>query len=458
MSTARTMTSHLVTLLFSLLAALVIWVVAIQQQDVQKSNLLTLPVQVEGLAADSQIANAPEEVQIRVEGPTSIIDALTTDQFTAIMDVTDLPSGMHEVQILVSPQEIDRVNRGIPSPSSAQVTIERIITKDIPVNVDVRGEVARGYELGDPFVDPGEIQITGIASRVEPIAEARIDIFLDGPREDVTRERTPIFYNRLGETVSVSGLELSTRVVQVTIPVDQQAGFSVIPVIVDWVGQPATGYRVLSVSVEPDSVLVTGRPTQLDQISFLRTETIDINGLQDSFFTQAAINLPDGLMLEDEQSVLVSFEIEPIISTNVVRKTPEIRNLEIGFTTTLDIDQVVVFLAGPFDKLEALTDDDILVTLDLLGLMTGTHRITANPSVLVTDIEVRSVQPQTVTVTIEPIITPTTAITETLSFVPLPAGVVSGASGHAGAGLMVMMAVLPAGQQIFSIWRGRNRS
>lgn len=438
MNTARTLTSHLVTLLFSLLAAVVIWIVAVQQEDVTTDQLLTLPVQVVGLPADSQIVNAPDRVEVRVEGPTSIIEGLSASDFTATMDVTNYPAGEHEVPINVGPQ-MERVTLGTPSPSSALVDIERIVTKEVPVKVDVRGEVARGYEQGEPFVDPEVIQVTGISSRVEPIAEARVDIFLDGPREDVTRERTPIFYNRLGETVGVSGLELDTRVVQVTIPVDQQAGFSVIPVIVDWTGVPANGYRVLSVSVEPDSVLVTGRPTQLDQISFLRTETIDITGLNEPFTTPAAINLLNGLALEDEQSVVVSFEIEPILTTDVVRKTPEIRNLEPGFTTTLDVQQVVVFLAGPFDKLEALTEEDVVVTLDVLGLMTGTHRVAATPLVLVTDIEVRSVQPQTVTVVITPVMTAAVTLTETLSLVPLTAP--EAPAGGSGSGLVVMGAV-----------------
>jgi YbbR domain-containing protein len=322
------------------------------------------------------------------------------------------------------------------------------------VLVDVRGEVPRGYVRGDPFVDPEMITVTGPSSRVDALTEARVDIFLDFPREDVTRVRTPTFYNREGEISSVSSLNLSTREVQISVPIDEQAGFALKSVIVNFAGEPAPGYRVLSVSAEPDSVLVTGRPTQIEQVSFVGTETVDVNGLRESITVPAALNLPSGLELEEVQSVIVRVEIEPILTSDVVRQEPEIRNLGEGLTATLDVEQVVVFVAGPFDKLEALTDDDVRVTLDLFGLVTGTHQVEPEASVLVSDVAVRSIQPTAVTV----VITTTEALTETTSQLPgrslthhTPA------SGPATLPLVIFAAaMLPPGWSICQRWKRKQ--
>lgn len=414
MGSLRSLITNLATLALSLLIALIIWSVAIRENDPLDLRLLQLPVQIVGLPADSQIPNAPETVEIRVEAPTSVLSTLSTNQFIAEMDVTDLPAGDHTVDINVR-HDVSNLTVDFQAPEQADVTIERIVTRQIPVEVDVRGEVARGYQLGEPFADPETISVTGISSRVESLSEARIEIFLDSPREDVVRTRTPVFYNRQGEIAGVAGLSLSTRDVQVTVPVDELAGFSVKPIIVDWTGEPATGYRVLSVSAQPDNALVTGSPTQIDQVSFLRTETIDITGLRESTTVPATLDLPVGLTLEDIQSVIVSIEVEPIITTDVVRRAPEIRNLAEGLTATLSVDEVAVFLAGPFDKLELLTEDDVRVTVDLFGLITGTHRVPVEAAVLASDIEVRSLQPSEITAVISRVVTITEQLTETLT-------------------------------------------
>ena len=442
----RSFLANLATFLFALVAASLIWAVATRESDVVQPRLLQIPVEVVGLPADSQISNNPSTVEIRIEGPKSVVDTVSDSDFRAEINVTDLPAGEHELPVQVN-HDNNQITIDFQSPERVLVRVERIITRSIPVQLDVRGEVARGYAQGDPFVDPDTIQVTGVASRVEPLAEARIDIFLDSPREDVVRTRTPTFYNRLGEIASISGLTLSTREVQVTVPVDEQAGYAVKPIIVDWTGEPAPGYRVLNVSANPDSVLVTGRPTQIEQLSFLRTEIIDISGLKESVLTPAALRLPDGITLEDVQSVIVTIEIEPIITTNVLRKAPEIRNLGEGLTATLDIDEVVVFVAGPFDKLEALTDDDVLVTLDLFGLGVGTHRVPPEAVVLVNDIELRSLQPSEVTVLITDVLTVTNELTETLQLSLLPATATppAGASSPPTLPAFLFAALIPAG-------------
>ncbi len=411
--------TNLATLTLSLLVALIIWAVATQENDPHDMLLLQIPVQILGLPADSQISNAPETVEIRVEAPASQLRTLSEDLFTAELNVSDLPAGEHSVPIVVR-HSLPNLTIDFQSPVNAAVTIERIVTRQIPIQVEVSGDVARGYQMGDPFVDPETISVTGASSRVEQLAEARIQIFLDSPREDVIRQRTPTFYNRQGEIAGISGLTLNSRDVQVTIPVNQLSGFAVKPIIVNWTGEPATGYRVLNVSVQPDNALVTGRAAVVEAVSFLNTETIDISGLRDSITVPATLDLPDDISLEDIQSVIVNIEIEPILTTDVIRREPEIRNLGEGLTATLSADEVAVFLSGPFDRLEALSSSDVLVTVDLLGLITGTHRVPVEAVVLDSTVEVRSLQPSEVTAIISQIVTPTEVLTETTSIPALP--------------------------------------
>ena len=111
-------------------------------------------------------------------------------------------------------------------------------------------------------------------------------MFLDNAQETRVFTLRPIYYDMTGNVVATSGLNFSTTSLEVTVPVEQLQGFAQKPITVKWEGEPAPGYRLLNVSVEPDNVLVTGRPTGMDLLGRLNTEPIDITGLQETVTEQ----------------------------------------------------------------------------------------------------------------------------------------------------------------------------
>jgi len=411
----KSLAANVATLLLSFILAAGIWVVAVREADpVDQRRLDDIPVQVIARPPDSAVSGIPDTVEVQVEGPTSIVSTLTIADFTAEVDLSGVSPGVTEVPVNIRHGE-ELVEIVWQSEERIAVQVEPIISRDVPVRVEVRGNAARGYELGELFLDPAEIVVTGVASRVESLAEARVTAFLDSPQQDVTLTRRPVFNDRQGNIVSVNNLDLSADEVQVTIPVNQLAGFAAKPIIVDWEGDPAQGYRLLDVNVEPDSVLVTGPPGLLESLSRIRTEPIDITGLRESVTQTVALALPAGIELDEVQPVLVEIVIEPILTSHVIRKTPEIRALAEGLTVTVGVDEVRVFLFGPLDKLDSLVEDDVRVTLDLFGLEVGTHGVELDADVFVGDVEVRSVQPPELTVNITRTLTTTEGLTATQS-------------------------------------------
>lgn len=408
----KSLAANVATLSLALVLAILVWGIAVRASDPVNQLPLRLPVEVVGRPADSSVSITPDVIEIIVEGPASVLDGLNTGDFTAEIDLTNITSGQAVAPVQIR-YNIEAVQIAFQLPEEVNVQVERIVAREIPVRAEVRGDAARGYVLDEVFVDPGVITVTGSASRVEALTEARVTVFLDSPQQDTIVTRRPIFYDRQGNIAGVNGLELSAEEVLVTVPVDQLAGYAAKPIIVDWQGEPASGYRLLDVRVEPDSVLLTGSPAQLDALSRVRTEPVDISGLRESVTLAVGLDLPQGLQLDDLQPIIVQIEIEPILTSSVISKRPEIRALADGLTVTLDVDEVRVFLFGPLDKLDSLVDDDVRVTLDLFGLVTGTHRLEPDADVFVSDVEVRSIQPPQLTVNITDVVTVTNGITPT---------------------------------------------
>jgi len=413
----RNILSNFLTFLLSLLLAILIWLNASQENDPTRLQSFQIPIDFIGQPENSTLVASDENMVFVVEAPASVMDQLTTDDFTAVVDLSQVALG-EDVAVDVNVQpKVRGVTITSPSPNQVTVRLEQLVTRDIPVVLDVRGSVARGHTQGDPLVDPETITVVGTEAQVNRLDSARVTVFLNNVSETVVTSPAPIFYDRQGRVASTSGLKsVGDEEVEVTIPVQESADFAEKFIEVDWSGAPADGYRLLSINVNPPSVLVQGLPTRLSEVTQLKTEPIDITGLTDTFTQTVTLNVPEGLSLDEVQVVSVTVEIEPILTTGVYNRPAEVQGLEDDLVATVDPEEVRVVVFGPLPVLDSLAEDEVRVTVDAFGLLTGTYSL--EPSVSLPDrgIELRSIQPPLVTVSITTAVTNT--ITSTLSSQP----------------------------------------
>jgi YbbR domain-containing protein len=413
MKHTRTLISYLGSLLLALVLASIIWLNATRTQDPITTQFLQLDVNFVGQPENSILAKPDKQsVQIRVEGPQSALNQVSLTDFNAFVDLTQTPFG----ESVSMPIEISTLNSDLdisPIPNEVEVLLEQQVSRNIPVELDIRGEVARGHTQGNPLVEPTAIIVSGPASLVEQLDFALATVFLNDTLETTIGEHRPIFYDEQGRVASTANLNLSTEEVQVTVPVVESDGFADKLITVDWIGYPAPGYRLLSVTMEPPSVLVKGLPARVNALTRLQTEPIDITGLTSSFTQQATLDLPTGVSLDQDQEMFVTIEIEPILSTDTRERKVEILGLREDMETSLGPEQVRVVLFGPLPLLDTLAADDVRVTVDLFDLAPGTHFIQPDVDIPDRGIEVRSIRPETIHVTITQTLAQT--ITQTLT-------------------------------------------
>ncbi len=407
MKHTRTIFSYLGSFLLALVLASIIWLNATQQGDPITTQFLQLDVNFEGQPDDSILVSPEKQsIQLRIEGPRSAVNRASIADFNAFVDLTETPFG----QDISVPIEISTTNTDLeisPIPGAVEVLLEQQVSRDIPVELDIRGGVARGHAQGAPSVEPAVITVSGRASLVEQLDFALATIFLNDALETTVGEHRPIFYDEQGRVASTGALNLSTEEVLVTLPVIESAGFADKVITVDWDGYPAPGYRVLSVSADPPTALVKGLPASIKTLTRLQTEPIDITGLTDTFTQQATLDLPSDVSLDQVEEIFVTIEIEPILSTDTHERQVEILGLQEGSEVSLDPEEVRVVLFGPLPQLDTLVADDVRVTIDAFGLVTGTHSIQPNVDLPDRGVEVRSIRPETIRVTITQTLTQT---------------------------------------------------
>jgi YbbR domain-containing protein len=425
MKFVRSFLSNLTSLLLALVLAVVVWATAVRANDPFESRFFEIEVRTIGLAPNSELVGRPTETaRILLEGPTSVLDEIDLNDYLGIIDLSSVASGEETLPIQVQ-GDFESVELLDTVPDSAVVRVEQIVTREIPVQLIIRGDVARGHRIGSERVEPDNVVVTGPAPRVDQLAEARVTYFLDDSREDISETRRPTFYDVSGNVAGIVGLDVSPAEVEIIIPVIELAGFAEKPITVDWIGEPAPGYRLLDLRVDPVSAQVTGLPSAIEDLR-LQTEQVDISGLTQTETRPVTLDLPEGVSLVDVQPFLVTVEIEPILSSGLVERPVEIRALAKGLTATLTPEEVRVFMFGPLPIIDSLAEDDVRATVDLLGLEVGTHVLEPFVSIAADEVVVRSTQPAVITVVISDVITATEGITDTVETITsdlLPAAI-----------------------------------
>ncbi len=84
-----------------------------------------------------------------------------------------------------------------------------------------------------------------------------------------------------------------------------------IPVKPYIVGQPEKGYKIVRIKVVPGSVDVEGGGSELDSVSWLKTEPVDVSGASKTVEREVRVAAPEGIKLgRDTVTVEVAIEKE----------------------------------------------------------------------------------------------------------------------------------------------------
>ena len=407
----RTLGKNLRTLLWAFILALAVWVAAVTAADPDEVRALPSPVTVEVVGQDPGLvisSDTPKQVEVTLRAPTSVWERISADPASvrAVLDLSGLSSGQHSVGIQV--QVSERPARLVSvTPTTVNLALEPLATRKLTINLSLAGQPAVGYQAGDPSLSPLQVVVAGAESQVQQAVKAEVTLSLDGVREDVRKSLTVQVLDADGRPLD--GLSVSPQMVDVDVPVSQRGGYRDLAVKVVVRGQVASGYRLTDISVFPPVVTVfSSDPNVVSALpGVVETQPLDLQNANEDVTTRLDLNLPEGVSVVGEQTVLIQAGISPIESSiTLSNEVVQVTGLPEGLTAQVLPATVDVILSGPLPLLDTLTRQDIRVTVDLTGLTAGTHQLTPRVEILIADVVVESILPGTVEVTLVPSGTP----------------------------------------------------
>lgn len=108
---------------------------------------------------------------------------------------------------------------------------------------------------------------------------------------------------------SIKVLRIDPSSVKVTV---DESVVKVLPVKAPVIGSPEKGYRVTSINIAPTTVEVEGPAAEMSRTTFLRTEPVDITGLDTGITQDAHINTNGRNIRLKKQDIAVTIRIERV--------------------------------------------------------------------------------------------------------------------------------------------------
>jgi YbbR domain-containing protein len=178
--------------LFSLLLAFFLWFsINVSERDAERD--VKLPITVRRLGTALIVTNLPANpVTARVRGPRTILDGVDTRESRLTLDLASAGPGDRTIELspdMVRPDLPRRLKVVRLEPPRLKVHIEALVSRTVPVRVEVAGMPPLGYTVAGTAVGPDEVKATGPANRVNDLKEIKTEpVDVSGSTEPFQRD------------------------------------------------------------------------------------------------------------------------------------------------------------------------------------------------------------------------------------------------------------------------------
>lgn len=425
---SRRIFSEVSTILLAVGMAFLVWIAAVTQEDpvITKDFQQQIPVKLVAPAQNLSLVgqeDKPPTVQVRLRAPESVWQVLTPEKIKVLADLSLYPAGIYEVPLNVTVPDLQATVIDV-IPSQLTVQLEPITQKTLPVFVQIMDSPAQGYLNRSATSLPISTTVRGASVTVEQVERVVAKVYLNNSKETVQKQITFAAHNANNELVKNITLEPPGGLV--TVPIEQRFGYKDVSVKAQVTGQPANGYWISSISVEPATVTLQGGPSVLGDVSgFIETAAIDISGSTETVIRRVPLNLPLGAStvdddsgnVEAERGVLVTIGVSALTGGRTMQVGLTVQGVAQNLTWTAAPKTVEAIISGPLPVLQKLTEADLTLIIDLFSQPAGVYRI--EPDILHPDgVEITSVIPDTIEITLKPAaasLSGSTGLTSTLT-------------------------------------------
>ncbi|MBM74764.1 MAG: hypothetical protein CMK59_05140 [Proteobacteria bacterium] len=140
-----------------------------------------------------------------------------------------------------------------------------------------------------------------------------------------------------------------------------------LPLEPNLVGVTREGWTLLSKSISPSSITLSGPQKLLSNIDSIKTEPISIENIQNKVSLQTKAFLPELLKIKSKRTITVDLDFGPISTSKIYTKIPMVVR---GSSWACEDNFVTLTLKGPAAELDALNPEQMTLLILPSGELT----------------------------------------------------------------------------------------
>ncbi len=381
--------------------AIFLWIFVINQGFRIDFLEKEIPVKAYNLADDLSLASDLGTVKLKIRAPQSFWQEYSDSSLEAYVDLKHFDKGIYNVEVKVSSSDpsIQIVEK---DPEKVSVVIDSVTSTKKEIEIETSGDLAKDYSVNDPYVEPKEIEIKGAKGTLDEIDKVIARVELNQESAEVRKKVTPEVINKDGDVLT--NIILDPAEVEVIVPVLKNTEVKTVSVNSKIIGNPAVGFSIDSIEVNPSTVSIQGKREDLANINYIDTKEINIEGITDTTERKTTLELPDNIKSVEVTEVTIKVNVSSSIKTESLSSEIKFTNLN----SSLEIvsytpSSVSITVKGKKEDIDKLKNSPPSINIDLKNTPRGTHSFTVDKSIisLPSDIELVSVDNKEVRVGLE---------------------------------------------------------
>lgn len=385
--------------LIAILMAIALWFIVVANNDdlMRTNTIANIPITYtnEDVLEDDYglrlIEGQDQTVTVKVTGPYASLSSLTTNDIQVRVNLANFQKpGTYTINtssqstnctLIVNSSSVRESE--ISTPNSFQIVIDEVITKEVPVTIQVDGTPSTGYMYDDPEGEQDSVSVTGPKTVVNQIRKATAVV----PAEDSTglTKTTSVlasftFLDEKNQPVDQTHLTSEPNDYSVTIPVYAVAK---LPLTINLISSDTVDKNSVKATIDPQEIAVYGAEEVISKLTAISLGDLQLStvSLDEDDPITIPIELPAGVTRVQGEATSAKVTIQAVgMSTRempVTRITLQNSGSDPNLTATLRTTSVNIRIQAETATLANLTADafHVIAVFNADELGPGIHEV-----------------------------------------------------------------------------------
>ena len=365
--------SNSVRIGLSLAIGILTWMLVTWTQNPFREDWLpdSVPIEVQHVPSGLIEVGSPGAVRIRIRASQDAWSSVKPSDFKATADLAQMAAGIHSADVRAETSGQYQIVDW--DPRQLTVRLEPLTQRTLPVVLHLTGKLGDGYILSGQAVQPAQVTISGQEQLSTSVVEVAVGATLDGLKGDDTETATPMLVNDKGQVVS--GLQIDPPTVRISLAIERQVTTKTVPIELSTSGQPAQGFVLNGLTIDPTTATITGVPSDLAKVDALQLPALSLDNATASI--QQTVKLPQlsGISIAGSSDVKITASVIALRASEAMPTSLSVQGLAAGMEAQLANPIVKVTLTGPAPILAVLKSTDLTASIDVSGLTAGSHDV-----------------------------------------------------------------------------------